>query len=465
MKILATLIIAFLSVFSLYSQEVNGKWYGVLKVQEMELRIVFNIKKTDTEFSTIMDSPDQKAYGIPTDTTTFAENKLHISLTGITYDGVLKDGIIKGIFKQSGYEFSLDLSKDKIEKATPHVRPQDPVKPYPYDEKEVSFINEKAGGIKLAGTLTLPKNINSPPVVVLISGSGPQDRNEEVSAFNHRPFLVLSDYLTRNGIAVLRYDDRGVASSEGTQKGATSADFATDVEAAVAFLKTRKDIDKSNIGLVGHSEGGLIAPMVAANDSDITFIVLLAGPGVDGAIILQTQAWKSSELAGASKEVLNFNRNLAIQLHELVKKADSASEAKRNITSYLEFIRENNPSIYTTSMTDDFIKMQAEGLSFSWIMYFIKTHPNEFLSKVKCPILALNGEKDVQVLPKLNLEGIKNSLEKGGNRDVTTMELKGLNHLFQTAETGSVEEYGAIEETFSPKAMEWIVKWILERVK
>ncbi len=465
MKILATLIIAFLPIISVYSQDINGKWYAVLKVQGMELRIVFDIKKMDNGYVTTMDSPDQKAFGISTDTTTFAENKLHIALTGITYDGVLKDGIVKGIFKQSGYEFPLDLSTEKIEKTTPQVRSQDPVKPYPYSEEEVSFINKKAGGIKLVGTLTLPKNIKSPPVVVLISGSGPQDRNEEVSAFNHRPFLVLSDYLTRNGIAVLRYDDRGVASSEGTQSGATSADFATDVEAAVAFLKTRTDIDKSNIGLIGHSEGGLIAPMVAANDSDIAFIILLAGPGVDGATVLQTQSVRANELAGVSYEVMNFNNNLTIQLHELVKKADSVSEAKRNITSYLEFIRENNPSIYTTSMTDDFIKMQAEGLSLPWIMYFIKTHPNEFLSKVKCPVLALNGEKDVQVLPKLNLEGIKKSLDTAGNKNVTTVELKGLNHLFQTAETGSVAEYGAIEETFSPEVMMLIMKWVLEQVE
>ncbi len=343
-------------------------------------------------------------------------------------------------------------------------RAQDPKMPLDYISENVYFTNEKAENIKLAGTLTLPKGKKKPAVAILISGSGPQNRNSEIEQFNHRPFLVLSDYLTNNGIAVLRYDDRGTAESEGNHSEATSADFATDAEAAIAYLKTRSDIDTSKIGLIGHSEGGLIAPMVAANNKDVAFTVLLAGTGVNGATILETQSRKAGELQGISKAHLDENEKLTNIIYGTILKYEDKDIIKSEITKKLNDFKANNPnSILAPAITPLMINQQLGILESKWLCYFIRAEPSDFLSKTTCPVLALNGSKDFQVLPKINLDGIKKGLEKAKNKDVTIKELKGLNHLFQTAETGSMQEYATIEETYSPSALQLISNWINER--
>ncbi|MCZ8215835.1 MAG: alpha/beta hydrolase, partial [Cyclobacteriaceae bacterium] len=285
MKIFPTLLLTLLVSLTTLAQGINGQWNGLLKVQGTQLRVVFNIKQTENGLSATLDSPDQGAKGIPTTASSFENGVLKIAIANLTveYEGTLgSDNIIVGTFKQAGQTFPMNLSKEKVEKEK-IVRPQEPAKPYPYYSEDVTFEN-KSAGISLAGTLTLPKKEGIFPVVILISGSGPQNRDEEL--MGHKPFLVLSDHLTKNGIAVLRYDDRGTALSKGDFKTATSADFATDVEAAMAYLKTRKEINKKKIGLIGHSEGGLIAPMVASRSKDVSFIVLLAGPGIPGDSIL-----------------------------------------------------------------------------------------------------------------------------------------------------------------------------------
>ena len=455
----------FFFITSLFSQNITGDWYGQLDVQGTKLRINFHVTEKNGSYTTTMDSPDQGAMGLPTTKTIVNNTNLKITMDnlGVTFIGDLKDDHINGIFKQNGMEFPLLLSHNKIKKDKKKPRPQDPKKPYPYKSETVYFINKKASNIKLAGTLTLPKSIKNPPVAILISGSGPQNRDEEIPQFNHRPFLVLSDYLTRNGIAVLRYDDRGVANSEGTQKGATSADFATDVEAAVAYLKTRNDIDTTKIGLIGHSEGGLIAPMVASKNKEIAFIILLAGTGVDGAQILLTQAKKSGELTGLSKEYLDFNEATSKKVFTMIQKSTHADDIKKEIIVLLKEAKKEAPAALANELTDTAILNQATLISSPWFVYFIKTNPNQFLSKVNCPVLALNGSKDVQVLPKLNLIGIEQSLKKASNNDVTILELEELNHLFQTCKTGASSEYAQIEETFSPKALKIITDWINER--
>ncbi|HUH45644.1 MAG TPA: alpha/beta hydrolase, partial [Arenibacter sp.] len=256
-KVVLTLIIGFISLSGL-GQDISGAWNGVLKVQGIQLRLVFNIDKTANGYIATMDSPDQGTNGIPVTTTSFDNSLLKISIAsaGIEYEGVLdQDHIINGNFRQAGQSFPLSLSKsEKVEKS---VRPQEPIKPYPYYEEEIYFENRE-DAVKLSGTLTLPRKDGFFPAVILISGSGPQNRDEEL--MGHKPFLVLSDYLTKNGIAVLRYDDRGVGASTGDFKTATSLDFSKDAEAGVQYLKTRKEIDTKKIGLIGHSEGGLIAP-------------------------------------------------------------------------------------------------------------------------------------------------------------------------------------------------------------
>ena len=277
MKNLPLIILFCLYYFTLSGQDISGSWYGALKVQGTQLRLVFNISKTENGFISTMDSPDQGAKGIPTSFTSFENSNLKITLdlAKIEYVGTLgKDNVIVGTFKQDGQSFLMNLSKEAIEKEK-LVRPQEPTKPYPYYTEDITFENKKAG-ISLAGTLTLPNEDGVFPTVILISGSGPQNRDEEL--IGHKPFLVLSDFLTKNGIAVLRFDDRGTAKSNGDFKTATSADFATDVEAALAYLQTRKEINKDKIGLIGHSEGGLIAPIVASKSKEVAFVVLLAGP-------------------------------------------------------------------------------------------------------------------------------------------------------------------------------------------
>ncbi|TGV02025.1 alpha/beta hydrolase family protein [Flavivirga rizhaonensis] len=341
-------------------------------------------------------------------------------------------------------------------------RPQEPKEPYNYVSEDVYFTNLQADSIKLAGTLTLPKDIKKPVVAILISGSGAQDRNEEL--VNHKPFLVLSDYLTNNGIAVLRYDDRGTAESEGSFKNATTFDFATDVEAAITYLKTRNDIDTSKIGLIGHSEGGLIAPIVASKNNDVAFAVLLAGTGVNGAKVLETQSRRAAELAGANSVVLDENEKLSKIIYDIIRTNSDVEIIKTKITEELNDFKTKNPtSILAPAITPALIKQQFNVLKSKWLLTFIRIDPKDYLEKTTCPVLALNGSKDFQVLPKINLEGIKNGLEIAGNKDVTIKELEGLNHLFQTAETGSIQEYSQIEETFSPIALQIIKDWILER--
>lgn len=345
-----------------------------------------------------------------------------------------------------------------------NTRPQDPKTPYNYISEDVFFTNIKADSITLAGTLTLPKNKKKPAIAILISGSGPQNRNEEVKQFNHRPFLVLSDYLTNNGIAVLRYDDRGVAESKGDYKNATTLDFASDVEAAIAYLKTRNDIDISKIGLIGHSEGGLVAPIVASQNKDIAFTILLAGTGVNGATILETQAKKAGELAGTPETFLNENGKLAHILYDIIRTNTDEEIIKTKITKELNDYKTNNPmSVLAPAITPIMIEQQLGILKSKWLCEFIRLEPKNYLEKTTCPVLALNGSLDFQVLPEINLEAIKNALKQAENKDVTIKELDGLNHLFQTAETGNIQEYSKIEETFSPIALEIIKNWILER--
>ncbi len=442
------------SLANIWGQDITGQWNGQLKVGGTQLRLVFNISETAKGLSSTMDSPDQGAKGIPVTATKFENSTLKITIASaaIEYEGVLgKDDIIVGTFKQGALSFPMDLSREVIAKEQ-FVRPQEPQKPYPYYSEDVTFENEKAG-ISLAGTLTLPTREGIFPVVILISGSGPQDRNEEL--LGHKPFLVLSDYLTKNGIAVLRYDDRGTALSEGNFEAATSVDFATDVESVVTYLKTRKEIDKNKIGLIGHSEGGIIAPMVAGESKDVAFIVLLAGSGVSGDKILLTQQKLIGRTSGIDENTLIKNEKLNAGIFEIVKKSKDVEQLKMDLKEYLN--QNNIPETQMSSLINQ--------VTTPWMINFIKYDPGVSLENVKCSVLALNGEKDLQVSPKINLEAIKGALEKGGNKKVTVMELANLNHLFQECETGSPNEYVTIEQTFSPMALTEILKWIQIQTK
>lgn len=454
-----------IATFSAKSQEIIGQWYGKLAIQGTELRIVFNISTTENGYTSTMDSPDQGAKGIPVKSTNYENGILKIEMPNIKleYSGELKSGTIAGNLKQNGMSFPMNLSKEVIQKRVA-IRPQEPKKPYPYYSEDITFENKK-DNITLAGTLSLPKKEGTFPVVLLISGSGPQNRDEEL--LGHKPFLVLSDYLTRNGIAVLRYDDRGTALSEGNFKSATSLDFASDVEAGIQYLKTRKEIKNNKIGLIGHSEGGMIAPIIASKSKDVDFIILLAGTGVTGEEILLLQQELIGRVSGISEKDLLRSKNTNKGAFEIVKKATSQEEMIKELTFYFEKIIKETPETEKPKEVkeEEYVKMMVDELSNPWMQFFIKYNPAVSLDKVKCPVLAINGEKDLQVPAKINLEAIKKALDKGKNKKSTVMELPNLNHLFQECKSGSPEEYATIEETFSPKALEVVKNWIQNQVK
>jgi hypothetical protein len=464
-----SLLLTLLALFgfcTVQSQDITGQWNGALHIQGTSLRLVLNITKTAGGFSSTMDSPDQGAKGIPVTSTSFDNATLKIAVTNlqIEYEGVLdKDSVITGTFKQGGQSFPLAFSRAVIEKEK-IVRPQEPLQPYPYYSEDISFDNSKAG-ISLAGTLTLPQKEGHFPVVILISGSGPQNRNEEL--LGHKPFLILSDYLTKNGIAVLRYDDRGTAASKGNFKTATSADFATDAEAAIAYLKTRKEIDHKKIGLMGHSEGGLIAPMVASQSKDVAFIVMLAGPGIKGGEILALQQYLIGKASGVPEAELKQNDTISRKVFALAAKATDTAKLSTELTAYIKQQLQQNPSAEKPAgmSDDDFVALQVKQINNPWMLYFIKYDPAIALKKTTCPVLAINGAKDLQVPPKENLAAIKNALTKAGNKKFTVKEMPNLNHLFQECTTGSPDEYATIEQTFSPNALTEILNWIKIQTK
>ena len=465
MRTILILVLTFLTSLAATAQDITGKWNGVLKVQETQLRLVFNVTKSGETFNATMDSPDQGANGIPVTKTTFENSKIKFEVANvrIEYNGELKDNEIIGTFKQGSQEFPMNLSRKAIEKEIVK-RPQEPSKPYSYYSEDVTFQNLNAK-VSLAGTLTLPKKEGVFPVVILISGSGPQNRDEEL--LGHKPFLVLSDYFTKNGIAVLRYDDRGVGLSKGDFKTATSADFATDVESAITYLKTRKEINKKQIGLVGHSEGGLIAPMVASKSKDVNFIVLLAGTGIQGDKLLLLQQELIAKANGASETDIKKSIQANAKLFEMVVQSNDNQKLKADLTYQInEIIKNDNSAEIPNGMTkEQYITLQVNQITSPWMEYFIKYNPVPALEKVKCPVLAVNGEKDLQVPAKENLTAIKNALTKEGNKNITTIEFPNLNHLFQECQSGSPNEYASIEQTFSPIALAEITEWIKTQTK
>jgi uncharacterized protein len=465
MKNIIALLFTLLLLSNTHAQDIAGQWNGVLEVQGTQLRLVFNITKTAGGISATMDSPDQGAKDIPVTAASFENPVLKIAIPKmrLEYEGKLdKDNAITGTFKQGGLSLPLNLSKNKIEKAKV-IRPQEPTKPYPYYAEDVVFEN-KGAQIKLAGTLTLPKKEGKYPVVVLITGSGPQNRDEEL--LGHKPFLVLADHLTKNGIGVLRFDDRGTAASTGNFGAATTQDFATDVEAAINYLLTRKEVDTKKIGLIGHSEGGIIAPMVAAKSKDVNFIVLLAGTGIAGDELLLLQLGLIAKAEGETDAKLEKSRIINKGIFDIIVKATDITTVKPELTVYLQRTIKEDADAKPKNMTEeDFIKAQISSLTSPWMLYFLRYNPSLILADVKCPVLALNGEKDLQVPPKINLEAIKRGLEKGKNKDITTKELPNLNHLFQECTTGSPNEYAKIEQTFAPIALNEVLNWLLKQVK
>lgn len=442
----------------------EGDWSGTLEVNPaLKLPLVLHLQNADNKWQGSLDSPAQGAFAIPMSSIEVEGGQLAFEIASLraSYRGTLdvESGTIRGTFTQ-GQSFELDFYRQAAgaEQANRPIRPQTPAAPFPYSEEEVQIANSTAG-ITLAGTLTRPAG-QAKAAAILITGSGRQDRDESIAG--HKPFAVIADHLGREGFAVLRLDDRGVGKSTGTFETATSEDFAQDIGAAVAYLQGREDIPSRAIGLIGHSEGGMIAPMVAQQRDDVAFVIMLAAPGVEivelyieqRKNILRSMGVQSASL----RKISQLDRSVFGQINQLPAGEQLAPET-------LETLREISRATGVTKPEEiePQINALAQAYTSPWFRYFLKFDPQPYIRELNIPVLAMNGSLDIQVSAQQNLDGIRAALGESEHDDYQVVELKNLNHLFQTAETGAVSEYGVIEETIAPKALNLMSRWLGER--
>jgi uncharacterized protein len=441
-----------------------GIWQGTLDAGALKLRLALHISaNTNGGYTSTLDSLDQNAFGIPVQQTTLSGNRLHLDMPGLAaqFDGTLSENgaEIAGTFTQGA---AMPLILKRVDKVETPSRPQEPKRPYPYDVVEVTY---NSGPIQLAGTLTLPRGQGPFPAALLISGSGPQDRDETI--MGHKPFWIIADYLTRQGLAVLRVDDRGVGKSTGNSTMLTFDGMADDVLAGIAYLKGRKEIDARHTGVIGHSEGGMVGPLAASRSSDIAFVVMLAGPGVSFQQAVdahQSQAEIILRQGGASEEAIAWNNAIQSMIFRVLRQERDADAAVREMRAELARMQaalpENQRAALNPPGAEAQIERQFVAVTSAEMRSVLLYDPAEALHKLKVPVLALNGSRDVQVSAKLNLPAIASALAEGGNHDFTIEELPGLNHLFQECKTCTVGEYGELTETFSPSALRVLGDWL-----
>ena len=476
MKYFFAIASLFYSIVS-FGQNITGNWEGSLQLQGTEIPIVFHIKKDSTgKYVASFDSPKQKAYNMACSDVFLKEDSVILMMQILKgkYAGKLENkNQLTGMWSQGEMSFPLIMKKTSDVVTTKELnRPQIPKPPFPYRSEDVEYDNADKS-IHFGATFTVPlpdPHVNyfkAPvyPTVLLITGSGKQDRDETI--LGHKSFAVIADYLTKQGIAVLRVDDRGTGKTTGNYETSTSADFAKDVQAGIEYLKSRPEVDITNLGIIGHSEGGMIAPIVAAKSKDVNFVVLLAGPGIQGDKILLLQNELISRASGIVeddiKKALVENR----KLYDIIIASTDNQKLKTDLTILLnEKLKDTKADEIPNGMSkNDYIAMQVNYVASPWMQYFIKYNPALTLEKVKCPVLAINGGKDLQVPPKENLAAIESALKKGGNTHVTIREFPNLNHLFQECKSGAPSEYAEIEQTFSPLALDQITKWIQNQTK
>jgi pimeloyl-ACP methyl ester carboxylesterase len=453
------------------SSPLEGVWMGTLSAQGLSLRIVFHFAQTaDGQWQGTLDSLDQPgATGIPISEITLDSKALHCGVASIygTFDGSLADDgqSIPGTWAQAGQRLPLTLKRATPEATAPPKRPQEPTPPYPYSQEDVVFSNP-AANIELAGTLTKPKGPGPFPAVLLIAGSGPQNRNEEVAG--HKIFLVLADDLTRRGIAVLRVDKRGIGLSKGDYAHATTDDFVSDALSAVTYLRSRPDINARRIGLIGHSEGAIVAPAAAVRSRHVAFAVLIGAPAVRGDQVLLRQgelirAADSHESAAATA----LGSELSKQLIEAV---EQEADDTRALQRMHEIWTARKAMLMTSGLTDaEQRQIEATGpalealmkrLTTPWMRHFLTYDPAPVLHKLRQPILVLYGSLDLQVPPEQNKPVMEKALQTGMSKDHTVTEVQGINHVMQRAETGSPSEYQRIETTIDPQMLQLIGHWI-----
>ena len=444
-------------------QGFEGVWWGTLQAGAQRLRVVFRLQRdADGQLRGTIDSLDQAATGIPISEITVEGNTIRVRSDAVQgeFVGTLSDDgkQVAGVWKQGGQELPLTLTRG--EPPTPK-RPQEPKPPFPYRTEEVRIPHLKER-FELAGTLTIPEGKPPFPAIVFFTGSGAQNRDQEV--FGHKPFLVLADYLTRAGYATLRMDDRGVGGSGGDMRTATTLDFADDALSGVRYLQKRKEIDRKRIGLLGHSEGALVCAIAAAKaPREVAFLIMLAGTGVPGEQILYRQAELMSRKAGLAEPLIERNRALQQRVFEILKR--ERDDAKAQDAIYEAMLQSLGAGANLPENQKAALRAQAANYISPWFRAFITLDPAPYLRKVRCPVLALNGELDLQVDPEQNLPAIERALREGGNKRITIRRLPNLNHLFQKARTGLITEYTEIEETFNPNALEAIRKWLDETVR
>jgi pimeloyl-ACP methyl ester carboxylesterase len=434
----------------------EGTWQGAIEANGMRYRLQLHISHdSQGHLVATMDSIDQGINGFHASQATESDSQIHLELPTVrsTYDGTVNSvrNSMTGTWRQNGEP--TDLTFHRSDQILELRRPQNPKKPYPYDEEELTFTNAKAG-TTLAATLTMPRGVGPFPAAILVAGSGPLDRDEADGG--HKPFFVLADHLTRKGIAVLRFDKRGIGKSTGSYDDATTADFASDAEAAVAFLQTRKGINPRKIGIIGHSEGGIIASMIAARSSNVDWIAVLAGPATKGEETLLIQSDLITRAAGMNNEQVAKSLDFDRQSYNLVRHEKNREDLERDLADLVKV------SGIGPAMPPAFMQRQIHWTSSPWFRYFLDYDPIPALQQTKCPVLAISGERDLQVPPKENLPLIQKALEDGGNKDFKVIELPGLNHEFQHCYAGLPAESRAIEETFAPDAMTTLSDWILQ---
>lgn len=443
---------------------VEGVWQGMLRLEGGELRLIFILERAaDGGLTGSINSPDQAMAGIPLSQVEVEGTGVRFAAAAIAgeFEGRLaEDGdSIAGVWRQSGLELPVRLTRTARAPATPQ-RPQEPPERVPYRVEEVAY-DSLDQGVRLAGTLTVPAGEGPFPAVLLITGSGPQDRDETL--LGHRPFAVLADHLTLNGIAVLRVDDRGVGESTGDFTAATSEDFADDAEAGFRWLRARPEVDRARVGLLGHSEGAIVAPLVAAREPAVAFLVLLAAPAVPGEQILYRQGELILRAGGAGDEVVEASRTLQEALFRAVRDAADGAAAQAAARAVL-LRRAKTLEGPEREQAEAMFDLQAAEVASPWFRFFLRHDPAPVLAKVRCPVLAVWGEKDLQVPPDQNRPPLEAALAAGGNRSVAARVLPGLNHLLQPAMTGHPGEYGQIEETIDTVALQLIVFWIQDAV-
>ena len=447
--------------------DVAGHWEGTIEAPTDSLVIMVDLEEVDGAWSGTIDIPAQGANGLPLSdiVVDLDSGAVRFSMSGVpgepTFEGTLAGGEIAGEFRQGPARLPFKLGRDAVEVEAP-PRPQEPKPPFPYDEEEVEYAN---GDVTIAGTLTLPPGDGKVPAALLISGSGALNRDLELAG--HKPFLVLADHLTRLGVAVLRVDDRGVGGSTGSTSQSTSRNKADDVLAGVRFLRGHGRIDPARVGLIGISEGGLVAPLALnrVEPGAIAYAVLLAGPGVPGGDLLRQQLRRIAAANGASAETIEELAALQDRALEIIGSEMPPAEAAAALREVGQEQMAASPETAQLSGEDLEAALSAavEANLSPWMRFFIRYDPRPALGGLAVPTLALFGGKDTQVDADQNQTAMEAAIAPSGNPDVTIRRFPDLNHLFQTAGTGSPAEYALIEETMAPEVLGLIGEWILER--